>query len=183
MRSPIIAFSIMAAATVSPSLVSAAPNTSGGNAITHPRVTEVETKGSSNPFQLRRQLPNELKGLSGGGDPLSALLHESPEADPGATSSQPTTNPLGDTPAQDLPAVAQPVDSTAGTVENTAGTADGAVQNAAPVEPVAPATPYQQGQVNTADTPMHDKSSRVPYGNTRGKYAHTGSKAEIVNEM
>ncbi|KAL6304257.1 hypothetical protein BKA93DRAFT_825986 [Sparassis latifolia] len=78
MRSPIIAFSIMAA-TVSPTLVSAMPTSPNMNtAVTHPRITEVQQ--GANALPLRRQLPAGLPGPGSvpGGVPGLGLLADPP---------------------------------------------------------------------------------------------------------
>lgn len=181
MRSPVIAFSILAAA-VSPTLVSAGFN---GNAVTHPRVTEVETKGSSNPLQVfKRQLNAEqLNRLQRGpnsfndpGNPINALLDPlkdlpgTPVGDTnqknnaGASSNDATTT-IADDPLQDSDMSTSKLSKDVG---NTAATTGGG----APVEPVAPATPYAGGKMAEND------AERSADG--EGLQHHSYSKADLT---
>ncbi|EED79134.1 predicted protein [Postia placenta Mad-698-R] len=181
MRSPVIAFSILAAA-VSPTLVSAGFN---GNAVTHPRVTEVETKGSSNPFQvLKRQLSagklNELQrgpnSFDDHGNPVGILFSSLNKNLPGTpvgdtnqknadASSDDATTKIADDPLQDSDMSTSKLSKDVG---NTAATTGGG----APAEPVAPATPYADGRTTQND------AERSADG--EGLQHHSYSKADLT---
>lgn len=144
MRSPLITFSLVAAA-VSPSLAAAHSNSPKfGRSITHPRVTEVEN-ASPGSLNFKRSGMNGL-GLDKltAGNPIDELLPQGAAA----SSSKPAPSKAdGDTPS--LPFDPSDPASAANIPDpETIPSAGLANVPSAPVEPAQPASPYSGGQQN-----------------------------------
>ncbi|KZT06793.1 uncharacterized protein LAESUDRAFT_758975 [Laetiporus sulphureus 93-53] len=164
----------MAAATVSPTLVSAFPN---GNVVTHPRVTEVKPPGSlnSNPLQLR-QLEDAAGGVLGGTSGFSnglpgGLLGGVPGGAPNGV-----PNGVSNDVPNGIPDGVLPGDA-GSPIAGTGPNASGAGTSNTPEEPAQPANPYDGGRVN--DKPS-DTNGQTP-NETGRRNGHTGSQAEIQN--
>ncbi|PCH33479.1 hypothetical protein WOLCODRAFT_160096 [Wolfiporia cocos MD-104 SS10] len=171
MRSPIIAFSIMAA-TVSPSLVLARPNSPAPNGISHPRITEVETNGASNPLQLERRFGNALGIMPGNNldalNPGTLLSSAQPASQDNSGSSAAAKT---DAVQSDLPTVEKDVQSPKSAVANSA----------APIAPAEPASPYAGGNVD-ATSSKANWESMFANDDTMTKLAQSGNKANIASE-
>lgn len=172
MRSPLIAFSLVAAA-VSPSLAAAHPSSPKlGRSVAHPHVTEGDN-GSPGPLRFKRSGVNGLglNKLIGSGNPIDTILPQgAPSPSPPNTGTQPgsdnplasedlpgvpdTSNPAAVIPAS-VPSPAAAVPSSAlGNVPATPATP------ATPAEPASPANPYENGQPGASNDMV--SSEHVP---------------------
>ncbi|KAH9937513.1 uncharacterized protein B0H18DRAFT_1113337 [Fomitopsis serialis] len=182
MRSPLIAFSLVAAA-VSPSLAASHPNSPKfGRSVTHPRVTEVQSPGGES-LQFKRSGMNGLglDKLTGSGanpvnkltgsaaNPIDMVLPQgaaaAPAPKPGASKAD-----AGNTDPFDLPF--DPTNNPP-TIPDPETVAPGALGNVpvSPAEPAQPGNPYGSGQGNGNAAPDGDNNG------TPGR--HTPNREEI----
>lgn len=196
------------AATVSPTIVSAMQSSSNtnGNIVTHPRVTEIQSKGiaGSAPVKLRRQLPGSIPVVGNVVSDVTGLgflagPQPNPPSNVAPNNEQPSNGVVPDSVPVDTP-VAQNISDAPATVGETAGNtvANTPVgQNAAPVEPAAPASPYAGSNVATKSksksksksnpTNSGGRKTRVG-GQGRGKRSvktlvHTAEKSESFHKV
>ncbi|KAI0728661.1 hypothetical protein C8Q72DRAFT_795187 [Fomitopsis betulina] len=164
MRSPLIAFSLVAAA-VSPTLASVHSNSPNfGRSIAHSRVTEVDN-ASAGPMRFKR---SGLTGLglnkfASGGNPLDEVLPQdasaasTPSLNSDAATHSGDPDPFSSENLHTVNNAAAAVPSVA--AATTPSNALGSVPASA-VEPVAPANPYSGSQVAAAT----DNNAVVPAG-------------------
>ncbi|KZT74795.1 hypothetical protein DAEQUDRAFT_771535 [Daedalea quercina L-15889] len=172
MRSPLIAFSLVAAA-VSPSLAAHSNSPKFGRSVTHPRVTEVD---NSSPGSLHLKRAGLGLDKLTGGNPIDAILPQGADASnskPGASKANansndylagadtslpfsPSNNPASAALPPSVPDPAAIPSSELGNVPVT------------PAEPAPPANPYGNGQQNAGPATNDGPSGR-----------HAPSRAEI----
>ncbi|KAH9835726.1 uncharacterized protein C8Q71DRAFT_763180 [Rhodofomes roseus] len=158
MRSPLLAFSLVAAA-VSPSLAASHPNSPKfGRSVTHPRVTEVQNPGAESLHLKRSGLNglglNKLEGS--GANPVDMILPQGAAAAPpskaGASKADAGSNdnfdPFAGGEDPNLPVdpsdVPDPSTIPASELDNVP------VTPATPAEPAQPANPNGNGQQDPA---------------------------------
>ena len=170
MRSPLIAFSLVAAA-VSPSLAAAHSNSPKfGRSVAHPRVNEVDS-ASPGPLRFKRSGVNGLglNKLTGSGNPLDEILPQGapsanpPDADAGSHDDSGSEDPFASEGLPVDPTAANPTAAVPAAVPDP-GTIPSGLPNvpAPPVEPVSPANPYGNGQPGASNNNDVVSSEHVP---------------------
>ncbi|EPT04164.1 hypothetical protein FOMPIDRAFT_1014069 [Fomitopsis schrenkii] len=174
MRSPLIAFSLVAAA-VSPTLATVHSNSPKfGRSVAHPRLTQV-SNASPGPLRFKRSGVNGLgvDPTNVAGNVLDEILpqgapapqsNSDPETQKGSVDEDPVAS---DDPTANNPTAAVPgsdMDADAGTIPSSP-LGDG---HAPPLEPVSPANPYG-----------NDHSGAAPGNNDAVSGGHVPNRAEI----
>lgn len=173
MRSPLIAFSLVAAA-VSPSLAAAHSNSPKfGRSVAHPHVAEVDN-ASPGALRFKRSGVNGLglNKLTGSGNPLDELLPQgapvpsppNPNSDAGTHKDSGSEDPFASAGLPVDPTANNPTSAVPAGVPNPGTVPSSELGNvpAPPIEPATPANPYGNGQQGATSNNDMVSSEHVP---------------------